>query len=123
MGQYVQSNLTSGENVVHEARFHWIIFFTPRAILTLWILPIIDSITSEFAITNKRIIIKTGLISRRTLEMNIAKVESVNVDQGILGRILGYGVVTVIGTGGTRETFQSIADPLAFRKAFQQLTL
>lgn len=55
--------------------------------------------------------------------MNIAKVESVNVDQGILGRILGYGVVTVIGTGGTRETFQSIADPLAFRKAFQQLTL
>jgi uncharacterized membrane protein YdbT with pleckstrin-like domain len=121
MGQYVQSNLTSEENVVHEAKFHWIIFFTPRAIFTLWILPIIDSITSEFAITNKRIIIKSGLISRRTLEMNIAKVESVNVDQGILGRILGYGVVTVIGTGGTRETFQSIADPLAFRKAFQQL--
>jgi uncharacterized membrane protein YdbT with pleckstrin-like domain len=87
----------------------------------LWILPIIDSITNEFAITNKRIIIKSGLLSRRTLEMNIAKVESVNVDQGILGRILGYGVVTVIGTGGTRETFQSIADPLAFRKAFQQL--
>ena len=53
--------------------------------------------------------------------MNLAKVESVNVDQSILGRILGYGTITVIGTGGTREPFYRISSPLDFRKAFQQL--
>lgn len=121
MGQYVQSNLTSGENVVYEAKLHWIIFVSLRAIFTLWIAPLIAWFTSEFAITNKRIMIKVGLISRRTLEMNLAKVESVNVDQSILGRILGYGNITVIGTGGTRESFYRISRPLDFRKAFQQL--
>jgi uncharacterized membrane protein YdbT with pleckstrin-like domain len=121
MGQYVQSNLTSGENVVYEAKFHWIIFVSLRAIFTLWIAPIIDWFTSEFAVTNKRIMIKVGLISRRTLEMNLAKVESVNVDQSILGRILGYGNITIIGTGGTREPFYRISRPLDFRKAVQQL--
>jgi len=117
----VDSNLTTGENMVYQAKLHWIIFVSLRAILTLWISPLIDWITSEFAVTNKRIIIKVGLISRRTLEMNIAKVESVNVDQGIIGRILGYGTITVIGTGGTREPFHYISRPLDFRKAFQQL--
>ena len=121
MGQYVQSNLTSGENVVYEAKLHWIIFVSLRAIFTLWIAPLIDRYSSEFAITSKRIIIKVGLISRRTIEMNLAKVESVNVDQSILGRILGYGTITVIGTGGTREPFYQISRPLDFRKAFQQV--
>lgn len=121
MGQYVQSNLTSGENLVYEAKLHWIIFVSLRAIFTLWIAPLIDWFNSEFAITSKRIIIKVGLISRRTLEMNLVKVESVNVDQSILGRILGYGTITVIGTGGTREPFYRISRPLDFRKAYQQL--
>ena len=121
MGQYVQSNLTRGENVVYEAKLHWIIFVSLRAIFTLWISPLIERFSSEFAITGKRIIIKVGLISRRTLEMNLSKVESVNVDQSILGRILGYGTITVIGTGGTRESFYRISRPLDFRKAFQQL--
>ena len=121
MGHYVQSNLTRGENVVYEAKLHWIIFVSLRAIFTLWISPLIERFSSEFAITGKRIIIKVGLISRRTLEMNLSKVESVNVDQSILGRILGYGTITVIGTGGTRESFYRISRPLDFRKAFQQL--
>lgn len=121
MGQYVQGNLTAGEKVLYEAKLHWMIFVSLRAILTLFIAPLIDWHTSEFAITNKRIIIKVGFISRRTLEMNLAKVESVNVDQGVLGRILGYGCVTVIGTGGTKEPFHCLSDPLAFRRAFQQL--
>ncbi len=121
MGKYVESNLTAGEQVVYEAKLHWIIFVSLRAIFTLWIAPFIAWFTSEFAITNKRVIIKVGLISRRTLEMNLAKIESVNVNQGALGRILNYGSITVIGTGGTRETFPGISQPLEFRKAFQQL--
>ncbi|MEI6647846.1 MAG: PH domain-containing protein [bacterium] len=121
MGNYVQSNLSKDEQLVYEAKLHWIIFVSLKAILTLFIAPLIAQATSEFAITNKRIIIKVGLISRRTLEMNLSKIESVNVNQGILGRILGFGTIVVIGTGGTKEPFAQISDPMAFRKKFQEL--
>src|SRR5690349_21811759 len=120
MGAYIEGNLVRGESVVYEARLHWITFMSLRGLLTLFIAPAIERWTSEFAITNKRIIIKVGLVSRRTVEMNLSKVESVNVDQSILGRILGYGTITVIGTGGTREAFTNLAKPLLFRKAFQE---
>jgi uncharacterized membrane protein YdbT with pleckstrin-like domain len=76
---------------------------------------------SEFVITNRRIIIKTGFIARSTFEMNLSKIESVNVEQTAMGRILNYGSITIIGTGGTKETFHNIAKPLSFRKAFQEL--
>ena len=75
--------------------------------------------TSEFAVTNKRVIIKVGLIRRHTLELLLGKVESIGVDQSILGRIVGYGSIVVIGTGGTKEPFKNIAEPLEFRKQVQ----
>jgi uncharacterized membrane protein YdbT with pleckstrin-like domain len=53
--------------------------------------------------------------------MNLSKIESVNVNQGILGRMLGYGTIVVVGTGGTNEPFAYITDPLTFRKKFQEL--
>lgn len=121
MGRYVNSSLTKDEEVIYEAKYHWVIFFSMKAFFTLFLSPIILSLTSEFAITNKRIIIKVGLISRRTIEMNLSKIESVSVDQTILGRILRYGTITVIGTGGTREPFTYISHPLEFRRQFQFL--
>jgi len=121
MGNYVQNNLTSGEQVVYETKLHWIIFVSLKAILTLFISPIIQLVTSEFAITNKRIIIKVGLISRHTLEMNLSKIESVNVNQSILGRIFGFGTIIVVGTGGTKEPFARISNPMEFRRKFQEL--
>ena len=121
MGNYVQQNLSAGEQVVYEAKLHWIIFVSLKALLTLFIAPLIAFSTSEFAITNKRVIIKVGLISRRTLEMNLNKIESVNVNQGMLGRMLGYGTIVIVGTGGTKEPFASILDPLGFRKKFQEV--
>jgi uncharacterized membrane protein YdbT with pleckstrin-like domain len=75
--------------------------------------------SSEFAVTSRRVIIKTGWISRRTIELNMSKVESVEVAQDIFARMLGYGTITVIGTGGTREPFSLINDPLGFRRAVQ----
>jgi uncharacterized membrane protein YdbT with pleckstrin-like domain len=122
MGHYVNTNLVKGENVEFETTYHWIIFCSLRAILTLFIAPLIDKYTDEFAITNKRVIVKTGLISRKTLEMNLSKIESVNVDQGILGRIFGYGTIRIVGTGGTNESFPNIYHPLRFRKKFQELS-
>jgi uncharacterized membrane protein YdbT with pleckstrin-like domain len=71
--------------------------------------------TTELAVTDHRVIYKTGLLSRHTLEMNISKVESVDVNQTILGRILGYGTIIVRGTGGSLEPMRRIADPLTFR--------
>ena len=71
--------------------------------------------TTELAVTDHRVIYKTGLLSRHTIEMNRDKVESVDVDQSLLGRILGYGTVVVRGTGGSLEPIRDIGDPLTFR--------
>lgn len=122
METYIENNLIKDEHVEFETTYHWIIFFSLRAIFTLFIAPVVDRYTDEFAVTNRRVIVKTGLISRKTLEMNLSKIESVNVDQSIFGRLLGYGTITIIGTGGTRESFPNISKPLLFRKKFQELS-
>jgi uncharacterized membrane protein YdbT with pleckstrin-like domain len=121
MGTYVNNHLIRDESVVFETDYHWVIFLSLRGIFTLFLAPVIDRWQSEFVITNRRIIIKTGFISRKTVEMNLSKIESVNVDQSVVGRILRYGSITIIGTGGTRETFHNISKPIEFRKAFQEL--
>jgi uncharacterized membrane protein YdbT with pleckstrin-like domain len=72
------------------------------------------------AVTNKRVLVKTGMISRNTTEMMLGKIESIVVNQGILGRMLSYGTIIVRGTGGTPEPFARIAHPLEFRKQVQQ---
>lgn len=118
MGSYVNNNLIAGEQVVYETKLHWITFISLKGIFTLFIAPLIAYWTSEFAITNKRLIIKTGFISRNTFEMNLSKIESINVSQSILARILGYGTILIMGTGSTREPFDRIKDPLTFRKKF-----
>ena len=117
---YVRSNLIVGEQVVFETRRHWIAYFSLLGLFTLGLVPLIQYWTSEFAITNKRVIVKEGLLYRDTLELNLQRVESVSVDQSLMGRMLGYGTITIIGTGGTRETFHRIAYPLEFRKAVQE---
>ncbi|WP_366183897.1 PH domain-containing protein [Flavobacterium ovatum] len=122
MGKYIDNNLIKDEKVELETTYHWIIFCNLRSIITLGLAPIIDKYTDEFAITNKRVIIKTGLISRKTFEMNHSKIESVNVDQGILGRIFGYGTIRIVGSGGTKEVFPKINSPLEFRKKFQEMS-
>jgi uncharacterized membrane protein YdbT with pleckstrin-like domain len=71
--------------------------------------------TTELAVTDHRVIYKTGLLARHTLEMNRSKVESVDVDQTIPGRIFGYGTIIVRGTGGSLEPIRQIAEPLSFR--------
>jgi uncharacterized membrane protein YdbT with pleckstrin-like domain len=71
--------------------------------------------TTELAVTDQRVIYKTGLLARHTLEMNRARVESVTVDQTVLGRIFGYGTVIVRGVGSALEPIRAINDPLTFR--------
>jgi len=71
--------------------------------------------TTEVAVTDRRVICKVGFIKRRTVEMHMDKVESVDVDQTILGRMLNYGDITIRGTGETMETLHMIDHPLQFR--------
>ena len=74
---------------------------------------------TEMAVTNKRVLIKTGLGSRRTLDLMLSRVESIGVEETFLGRMLGYGSVTVRGTGGTPESFVMISHPQEFRRSVQ----
>jgi uncharacterized membrane protein YdbT with pleckstrin-like domain len=75
---------------------------------------------TEIAVTDRRVIIKTGMTSRRSLEIMIAKVESIGIDETVMGRVLGYGTVVIHGTGGTPEPFRKIAHPSEFRREVQQ---
>jgi uncharacterized membrane protein YdbT with pleckstrin-like domain len=140
---YVESNLLPNEQITYRANLHWVIYALPAIVFLVAILvalggggwiagmaigivgfvlllpPWIRASSSEFAITNKRVLIKVGLIRRHSLELLLQKVEGIGVDQGVLGRILGYGTITVSGVGGTKETFQMISNPLEFRRQVQ----
>jgi uncharacterized membrane protein YdbT with pleckstrin-like domain len=142
---YIDENLMSGERVLHRGKLHWAVFLWPAFLfasavlcfvtaresagfgifLVLLAVPtgiaaLIRYATSEFGITNKRVIVKVGLISRKSLEVLLTKIEGIQVDQGILGRILGFGSITVSGTGGTRDPFHKISAPFEFRKKVQE---
>jgi uncharacterized membrane protein YdbT with pleckstrin-like domain len=73
--------------------------------------------TTETDVTDLRIIHKTGFIRRQTFEMSLDKVESVDVNQSILGRIFDYGDVTILGVGKSEETITTVSSPLSFRNA------
>jgi len=75
---------------------------------------------TEMAVTNRRVVVKTGLASRKTIELLLDKVESIEVSETALGRMLGYGTIVLIGTGGTPEPFHQVAHPLEFRSQVQQ---
>ena len=74
---------------------------------------------TEFALTSRRVIAKEGWLKKRSFDVMLAKIEGVHVHQNIFGSLFGYGDITVGGTGGSREPFKAIADPLNFRHAIQ----
>ncbi|MGE0254382.1 MAG: PH domain-containing protein [Alphaproteobacteria bacterium] len=101
--------------------------WAPWAALVLAVLSLLGLVraaiqrwATEIAITNRRVIAKTGWISRDTSELHIDRVEGANVDQSVIGRLLGYGTVTVTGTGAGTTPMPMIADPLAFRAALSE---
>jgi uncharacterized membrane protein YdbT with pleckstrin-like domain len=88
-----------------------LILFAVVLAISVWI----RFISTEMAITNRRVVAKVGFIWRRTIEMERQKVESVSVDQSILGRMLDYGTIIVRGTGSTLEPMTNIDSPIEFR--------
>jgi uncharacterized membrane protein YdbT with pleckstrin-like domain len=75
---------------------------------------------TEMVVTNRRVLIKTGIMSRRTIEMLLSRVESIVINEPFAGRVLGYGTVVIRGTGGTPEPFNLIANPTEFRRHVQE---
>ena len=75
---------------------------------------------TEMVVTNKRVIVKTGILKRNTFEMLLSRIESIGVQEPVLGRMLGYGTVVLRGVGGTPDEFDLIAKPLAFRSHVQE---
>ncbi|MFC7515063.1 PH domain-containing protein [Herbaspirillum sp. GCM10030257] len=129
MASYVESILSKNEKITYEGRISlWSL--APNIILGVLLLPAMGAgliflvlawlkyISTELAITNKRVVAKFGFIRRRTVEINLAKIESIQVDQGILGRVFGYGSLIVAGAGTPQAPIPGISDPIAFRKAF-----
>jgi len=97
--------LLSGATVVAVVALYWA--------LKAWF----HRLTTETDVTDRRVVHKTGFVKRHTFEMALDKIESVDVDQSILGRILNYGDVTILGVGEGRQKIATIASPLKFRSA------
>jgi uncharacterized membrane protein YdbT with pleckstrin-like domain len=144
---YVDSNLLEGEQVLYRTRLHWKLFippilfalivsiplawvayaetwnafaWIPLAIALLWLVAaFIRRQTSEFVVTNKRVLMKVGVFTVRSIELLLAKVEAIAVHQTLMGRMLGYGDIVLTGSGGTKEPFSTIQSPLALRNAVQ----
>lgn len=84
--------------------------------LVIWV----NYLCAEFGITNQRVIVKEGFLKRKTIEVFLKSVESVQVDQSLWGRILNFGTVIVSGTGGVTDPLSMIRNPLDFKKQVQQ---
>jgi uncharacterized membrane protein YdbT with pleckstrin-like domain len=139
---YVEENLMKDEQVVHQTSLHWLVYSWPIVLGIFGLFMLLASppvgfvvlllagiiglgvyITvrnAEFAVTNKRVIMKTGWLNRRSLELLLTKIESISVEQGLGGKLWGYGTIVISGTGGSHEPFKNIAHPFDFRKQVQE---
>jgi uncharacterized membrane protein YdbT with pleckstrin-like domain len=143
---YTESHLLPDERIKYQTHLHWFPFLPAYLLASLFVvagfaglvaeatwlaiagfgiaIPIfiwlyITRTTSEFSVTDRRVIIKVGFIRRRTLETMLGKVETIGVEQSLIGRLFDFGTIVVMGTGGTKEPFRNIADPLEFRRQVQ----
>lgn len=129
MSSYIAQALVGDERLLHQGHVSlwslWALILTGVVLLPLFGLGLLFlAITyaqyksTELAVTTKRLIVKHGFIRRATMELNIHKVESIHVEQGIIGRMLNFGTLVISGTGTAHAPLGGIADPLAFRRAF-----
>jgi uncharacterized membrane protein YdbT with pleckstrin-like domain len=145
---YIANNLLDDEDLIHVTRLHAIVLLAPAMIvsglagmlsimgdlpivwyalaffvlLAAWRLldRVLMYLTSEFGVTSKRVLGKTGLIRLKTTDIVLAKVEAIRINQSILGRLCNFGDVLVTGTGGTEEVLSYIPEPQLFSKAIQE---
>jgi uncharacterized membrane protein YdbT with pleckstrin-like domain len=147
---YVDPHFLRDEIVIYRTQLHWKVFIIPIAVTVIFLAVFVLTVaktgyrhlellllipavffilnafitrrSSEFAVTNKRVIMKAGVIQTSSLEILLNKVEALAVNQTLLGKMLNYGDIIITGSGGTKELYKGIEDPLAFRKAVQEAT-
>lgn len=136
---YVQKHLQEGEVVVYSTKLSWVEYLKAISVgiiglifaisghfvglilaAVLAVFAYLKISSSEFAVTNKRIIIKVGIISSHSLETMLNKIESINVSQGLLDKIFKCGTLVVRGTGGTNNPFPNVDNPFEFRNAINK---
>lgn len=135
MASYIKNSLIKDEKVLYEGRQSYMTLVMPSIffVLLLWtvflaLIPLAVIIsrlimihTTEIAITNKRVIAKFGLISRTTIETRIEKIETIQVKQGVIGRMFNYGSLIVSGAGTPQAPVPGISSPLDFRRRFNDI--
>jgi uncharacterized membrane protein YdbT with pleckstrin-like domain len=138
---YVQETLVSGEEVVYEGKISvwsllpkliigvlFLIFALSSSIylavvsIVFFLWAFLTYISTELAFTNKRVIAKFGFIKRETVELNINKIESIRVNQGIFGRIFNYGSIVIAGAGLAAAPIPGVSKPMVFRNKFMEHT-
>jgi uncharacterized membrane protein YdbT with pleckstrin-like domain len=104
-----------------DERWHQIGLYAAAALAVLaalfWLATVLHRLGTEIAVTDRRVIYKRGFINRYTVEMNVSKIETVDVDQSFWGRLLGYGTLIVRGTGAGIEPLRMVANPVELRSA------
>lgn len=132
MASYIEGALIKDEKIIYTGHISlWslapliVLGFLLLAVwgigLVFWLVAFIRYKTTELAFTNKRVIAKFGFISRHTIELNINKIESIQVSQGILGRILNFGTLIISGAGNPQAPIPGISNPIAFRRSFMEV--
>lgn len=122
---YLQQSLSTGEEVVAVFEPHWVTFLPIIGWAVLVVtLPValyqyLQLRCLEQAVTNKRLVHKEGIISRRTAEMKLTAIETVEMDQSVMGRLLGYGHVRITGRGTSSVILRSVKDPIAAKRTIE----
>ncbi|MDH4096036.1 MAG: PH domain-containing protein [Betaproteobacteria bacterium] len=129
---YIDESLSAGEKVEGLFRLHW----TAWLWVWLWVLLAIPTLGltlfvalyvylqlkyQERGVTNKRVILKKGIIGRKTEEMKLTSIETVEIEQGVFGRLLGFGTVKITGRGVSDFLFTGIDDPMAVKRTIESI--
>jgi uncharacterized membrane protein YdbT with pleckstrin-like domain len=127
--RYIDESLADGETIIQRGEWPGVFWFGAWAALLLlgiilvgifiFISAAVKMKTTDFAVTNRRVILKRGWLNRRTFELAVESVEGVSLNQSIIARIFGYGRVVVTGTGDAAIAFPPMANPVAFRRAIE----
>lgn len=147
---YVHDHLLAGETIAWRGTIHWKVYVAPLLLSVFVFAPLaalafvsgtplvaiaptavimiafgaawLRRQSSEFAVTNKRVIVKIGVFQTRSVELLLSKVEGIGVNQGLAGKVFGFGEIVITGSGGTKEQFSGIQSPFKFRQAVQTAT-
>lgn len=130
---YIEDSLSAGEKIESLFKLHWFAWVPMYLWLILglvtfgltWLVALYEFLRLKFieqGVTNKRVVLKKGIISRKTEEMKLASIETVEINQGVVGRIFGFGTVKVTGRGISDVVYKSIDDPMTVKRQIESIS-